>query len=336
MHCQTYAPADLGAAVKLNGCAVFSLALLILIVVAFSFWVHHYTDYLQELVTILSFGGFLTWLSTMARVLPEKVAEALQWKAYSFFSWIPLGIILLLILMAEIIAFGFFGSLEIQVLDRSASSYTIAGTAHAKPLPSVSSKQFFFLKPPGGLSSWLQGPPAFPIRVKVEGYPDKPVLINPIDVRPLRVPFDLDRKVILFRPPRIHLPAFRRSETNSITIRMPKRKLEFGPKPNYTGFPIWVGCGSDVRPPWTSDQTIRGDVSASFGQSGIGSAHMMELLARPRCIEKECEYDIPHAENEVTVELQFGPNNQHCNDTRKVKDLPAIGFVLEWVIDCGQ
>lgn len=208
-----------------------------------SSWLEFYTDWFPLVGTLLSLGGVLSWVAFVSRWMPEARMRALIERTQkALFGTVGLHRHLLFAMVLLILAFNFAGGIQIESSDnligKTLEIQRVGWSANAKPISLRAGERIRAVR----LTSWL-----FPgkFRVKISGYPDQIVEVNPWERMRLTVPASFLRPVILLRANRT---LFDEIVSNPVPLEIgvgnTKMKID-----KYHGEAIWIGCERDVDVP---------------------------------------------------------------------------------------
>jgi hypothetical protein len=285
--------------------AIGNLALLILLGSWILAWMSRYTDWLAVVLTLLGFGGLLTWTAFVGNSLPEAITQGFRRQFYRILrrpgtrQWLVGALALSLVIQS------FIGAIRIRSTSKSFDAPVrvyAEGSApeEAERFPDEGQMRV----PVATVPFWGRA-----MRVKAEGYPDLAVRVYPFFVEPVVVPDSLrQRRVILLLPAGEFLANSLRGNIKKFTVSVAgKSGTRTGEVPNYHGEPLWIGCGRDVRlPDWTialiADHVRQYEAAPAAGENGesVPAPHVSEseklVLSSPRCPEyrnsANCEFDL--------------------------------------------
>jgi hypothetical protein len=224
----------------------WNFATLILLGLALSYWIFVYTDYFDSFVALLSFGGILSWLALVSKLVPEADGKTIHEGIFGFFLKKPYAWVAYLVLLAAGAgATAAFGTIQLESAQSGADYQAAVYPADESPpapekrerVPAASRVRFPFLP------CWRERK----YRVAVKGYPTEEVTLGgPWGRKVLRVPDSFQQAVLLVGPSAL---VFRqlRSDTNSpeaayefqatVTIN----GQEFALERAYEGQAFWLG-----------------------------------------------------------------------------------------------
>jgi hypothetical protein len=294
-------------------------------------WAQYYTDRLPEIASLLGGGGALVWLTAGIGVLKSSRAdEVREWFDASVMGSRVFSLFLMLCVVVLALAATQYGSVQIQSVveepDHSVQVRPLGTTSadweHLAPADSV--RQLV-------RTTWFQSAKAV---VKVKGYPEKVVVVEPFRRVLVYVPNSVRTPVILLRPRIPVIDAARpRSPKDPVLMSLEIATVDGTGKPfretiDFDGHPVLMGTDGDIPiPPELEEQWQAEAVRADNRQDAL------EIWRTPEAPEQLAIALAPKQEVTVTLKLKRDQSNYAPPQQFIVKPVRSLrSFVQEVVI----
>lgn len=218
-------------------------------------WTLFYTDWFPEVGGVLALGGVFSWLAFVGRILSDDRIKAMQaWIDRYFLSRLAATLALMALIVAEVVWTGHRSTIRIESLQETAERvvrvYTPAGALTAGPLQLPTHGQLHILLASGG----------DPLRIflKVSGYPNQEVALQPREIAERFVPDSFLRPVILLRPTVDLIESVANHPAKLQVLTGGHTAVIAG----FTGQAVWIGCDDDVDIPPALQDAWRAELGA--------------------------------------------------------------------------
>ncbi len=235
---------------------IFNLIATVVLGVCFCWWVFHFTDWFEAVVSLLALGGVFSWIAFISRLLPEERQKALQaWADETVLCSKFTSAVICVIAALLLVASNFVGSIEVDSLQGASDrALTISGLgamdAEEESLPASGALRRLHYTSWWSSTVW---------RVKVSGYPDKEVTLRPWRREEITVPGGLFRPVVLLRPTVDLFDAVHNNARDLvITVGANSHRAAITyPAVKFDGHALWIGCDEDVDVPLNLESAWR-------------------------------------------------------------------------------
>lgn len=252
----------------------WNLLCFLLIGTIICFWFWRNTDEFENLAALLTFGGALSWLAVALKIVPEEKTKQLQTAFFENVFENPRACPWLLVLLILVTAATFcFATIQLQPLQESVDRPVIICAAQSGNgrendfVKQFAEGDFETLKPGGRLRIvvpvWWRYKNYF---VKVSGYPDKLVTLQPWQRKELVLPNSFRRRVVLLRPTeRLINNARQANWMLTVRTKNSSKSLEMP----FDGHSVWLGCDANVEVPIALHNIWEGQIAPLLKQYWI-------------------------------------------------------------------
>ncbi len=290
-----------------------NLFLIVLFGTLASAWVLRYTDWFPAIGGLLALGGLFSWLAFVSKLLKGSRLDQLQdWSDRSIFGnrWAT-GWCFLLIELAYVSVCR-FGTVQIEAVEE-----TTERVVYMEPIGSAPDLEGRRVSAAAAIRELFPAPWGSPgkVRVRVKGYPDTVIAVQPLALTRLYVPASFLRPVVLLRPTPELIDA-----RKGLTIKVSLNGRDYGPV-EFTGNAIWLGCDENVEIPALQESLWRAELTQ----------RRREPLLRFWLQPKEFPgLPNPKAGDQINVTLwdhdqPYGaPRTFSVKDLRRVQEFPQV------------
>ena len=216
----------------------WNLFLLIVLGTLVTVWIATYTDYLDDFVKLLAFGGVLSWLAFVGKILSEARLKALQ---QGFDEKFMSRRELFAVLIVAIVAFSASVTVRATIEVRAGRQIGIAELKITDAGSTVYQKEIAAGEVVRFNASALSGRK---LSVKVTGYPPADVNLGPLSRKELTIPDSFRRPLVLLRPSAELLR--QRSVGLQLVTKINGTSLQ---PVAFRGQTLWIGADADTAVP---------------------------------------------------------------------------------------
>lgn len=221
-----------------------NLILLMVLGVAFSAWLLHYTDWFETVGGLLALGGAFSWLAFISKLLPEDVLKQLQWRSVDFLEARQTGIAIRRMLYLFLFLGSLFGSILVETRQDGFGHYLFVYSKSREmgdPMALPPAQAVHIVRPafPWGSTYWL----------KIPGLPSNPITFRPWWLNTVYVPHYFDRRVFLVRASGdLAFTIIGKKIPLRVTINRKVGGSESTVIGEYNGYSFWLNCSQAEMP----------------------------------------------------------------------------------------